>query len=132
MARSYSRGIGFRASTSTSPRSRAFEPARACASRKSAGSDGSTGATDSVTALSEDAPAYRPVPFREAEIDLAQLRSNLSYLISPGAAEVFVDVGANSWGHGVEVVIPALTDWGIDRFVVARRNEAESARQLAP
>jgi alanine racemase len=73
------------------------------------------------------------VPFRQAEIDLDQLADNLSRLRrGVGSHSVFVDVGANAWGHGLDIVVPALAALGVSGLVVARSVEAERVRALAP
>lgn len=72
-------------------------------------------------------------PFRQVEIDLPQLAQNLALARdAAGAATVLVDVGANAWGHGVAVIVPALLEQGVAGFVVARLEEAEAVRALAP
>jgi alanine racemase len=75
----------------------------------------------------------RPAPFRQAEIDLDALAGNVARFreLTDGAA-LFVDVGADAWGHGVDVVVPALTALGVQVFVTGRLDEAERLRALAP
>lgn len=74
----------------------------------------------------------RAVPFREAAIDLAQLTRNVARLreLRPGSP-VVVDVGANAWGHGLSIVVPALDELGVEAFVVGRLDEAAEVRALA-
>lgn len=74
----------------------------------------------------------RATPFRDVEIDLAQLARNVARFreLNEGRALV-VDVGANAWGHGSHVVIPALVELGVQGFIVARLDEAELVRELA-
>lgn len=75
----------------------------------------------------------RHVAFREASIDLEVLAANVARFreLTEGAP-LFVDIGADAWGHGLDVVAPALTDLGAQAFVVARLDEAERVRELAP
>jgi alanine racemase len=72
-------------------------------------------------------------PFREASIDLDVLAANVAHFreLTEGAP-LFVDVGADAWGHGLDVVVPALTELGAQALVVARLDEAERVRALAP
>ncbi|MFC4244471.1 alanine racemase C-terminal domain-containing protein [Gryllotalpicola reticulitermitis] len=72
------------------------------------------------------------VPFREAEIDLDALKANVERFreLTEGAP-LFVDVGADAWGHGLAVVVPALAEWGAQAFVVTRADEARTVRALA-
>lgn len=72
-------------------------------------------------------------PFREAEIDLAQLARNVELFrgLNEGRP-VFADVGANAWGHGLDIVLPVLVACGVHGFVVARLEEAEHVRGLEP
>ena len=74
-----------------------------------------------------------PAPFREAEIDLDALAANLEHLrdADRDGAPLLVDVGAEAWGHGIDVVVPALAAMAIGGFVVARIDEARSIRALA-
>jgi alanine racemase len=82
---------------------------------------------------SEGAPLVRKVPFREADIDLGLLAHNVSrYRQLHGGVLRSVDVGAQAWGHGVDVVVPALLRLGVRAFVVARLDEAERVRAVAP
>ena len=75
----------------------------------------------------------RTAGFREAEIDLAQLARNVARFRELGEGKpLVVDVGANAWGHGLGVVVPALVELGAHGFVVARLDEAEHIRVLAP
>jgi len=71
-------------------------------------------------------------PFREAEIDLDALRGNVARFreLTEGAP-LFVDVGADAWGHGISVVVPVLAELGAQAFVVARADEARAVRALA-
>ena len=73
------------------------------------------------------------VPFREAEIDLDALARNVARFreLTEGAP-LFADVGADAWGHGLAVVVPALAALGAQTFVVARADEAALVRALAP
>jgi alanine racemase len=72
-------------------------------------------------------------PFREASIDLDVLAANVAHFreLTEGAP-LFVEVGADAWGHGLDVVVPALTELGAQALVVARLDEAERVRALAP
>lgn len=91
-----------------------------------------------MTPITGSAARFPPVrgddvPFREAEIDLAQLARNLArFREAAGDGPVGVDVGADAWGHGIDVVVPALTRLGVQAFIVARSGEAERIRGLAP
>ncbi|GAA4155686.1 alanine racemase [Gryllotalpicola daejeonensis] len=73
------------------------------------------------------------MPFREASIDLDVLAANVEHFreLTQGAP-LFVDVGADAWGHGLDVVVPALAELGAQAFVVTRLDEAERVRALAP
>lgn len=72
-------------------------------------------------------------PFREAEINLDALSGNLSLLREAAADQpTLVDVGANAWGHGVDVLVPALLELGVQGFVVTRLVEAEAIRTFDP
>jgi alanine racemase len=72
------------------------------------------------------------VPFREASIDLDALAANVAHFreLTEGAP-LFVEVGADAWGHGLDVVVPALVGLGAQAFVVGRMSEAERVRDLA-
>jgi alanine racemase len=72
-------------------------------------------------------------PFREAEVDLQTLAANVARFreLTEGAP-LFVDVGADAWGHGLDVVVPALVELGAQALVVTRLAEAERVRRLAP
>ncbi|KQV07995.1 alanine racemase [Leifsonia sp. Root112D2] len=74
----------------------------------------------------------RAVPFREAEIDLERLAQNVATVREGLGEPLLVDVGADAWGHGLAVVVPALVESGIDAFVVARVDDAVQLRALAP
>jgi alanine racemase len=74
----------------------------------------------------------RPVPFRQAEIDLEVLAANVAQFRELTGAPLFADVGADAWGHGLDVVVPALVGLGAQALVVARLDEAERVRALAP
>ena len=78
-------------------------------------------------------PTDSSVPFREASVDLDVLAANVAHFreLTDGAP-LFVDVGADAWGHGLDVVVPALAELGAQAFVVARLDEAEQVRSLAP
>ncbi|HEY0247773.1 MAG TPA: alanine racemase C-terminal domain-containing protein [Gryllotalpicola sp.] len=73
------------------------------------------------------------VPFREAELDLEVLAANVArfHELTEGAP-LLVDVGADAWGHGLAVVVPALAALGAQAFVTARFEEAAAVRALAP
>jgi len=72
-------------------------------------------------------------PFREAEIDLDVLAGNVArFRELTDGAPLLVDVGADAWGHGLAVVVPALVELGAQAFVVGRLDEAERVRALAP
>ena len=78
-------------------------------------------------------PPQRTAPFREAEIDMTRLEGNVArFRARTGGKPLFADVGANAWGHGLAVVVPALAELGAEGFVVARLDEAERVRELAP
>ncbi|WP_162940343.1 alanine racemase [Gryllotalpicola protaetiae] len=78
------------------------------------------------------AAGKRHVAFREASIDLTVLAANVArFRELTDGAPLLVDVGADAWGHGLEVVVPALTELGAQAFVVARLDEAERVRALA-
>lgn len=73
------------------------------------------------------------VPFREATIDFDALAGNVArFRELTDGAPLFVDVGADAWGHGLDVVVPALVGLGAQALVVARLDEAERVRALAP
>ncbi|WP_022880887.1 alanine racemase [Gryllotalpicola ginsengisoli] len=74
-----------------------------------------------------------PVPFREITLDLEQLEANVARFreLTEGAP-LFVDVGADAWGHGLDVVVPALVRLGAQALVTARLDEARRVRALAP
>ncbi|MCL2514527.1 MAG: alanine racemase [Microbacteriaceae bacterium] len=72
-------------------------------------------------------------PFREVEIDLDALAANVARFAElTEGAPLFVEVGADAWGHGLAVVVPALAGLGAQAFVVARADEARAVRALAP
>jgi alanine racemase len=74
-----------------------------------------------------------PVPFREAEIDLDALAGNVArFRELTDGAPLFVDVGADAWGHGLDLVVPALVSLGAQALIVGRLDEAERVRALAP
>ena len=71
-------------------------------------------------------------PFREATIDQGALAGNVArFRELTDGAPLFVDVGADAWGHGLDVVVPALVELGAQALVVARLDEAERVRALA-
>jgi len=80
-------------------------------------------------------------PFREAQIDGAALQRNLESIRAhrrdsaplPTASqlELFVDVGANAWGHDVAVCVPILEASAVTGYVVGRESEARAVRALA-
>jgi alanine racemase len=78
-------------------------------------------------------PPRRNVPFREIEIDLGQLEHNVArYRQLHGGVLRCVEVGAQAWGHGADVVVPALLRLGVRAFAVARLDEAELIRAITP
>ena len=73
------------------------------------------------------------VPFRQAEIDLDALAANVvRFRELTDGAPLFVDVGADAWGHGLDVIVPALAQLRAQAFAVTRFDEAEHVRALAP
>lgn len=67
-----------------------------------------------------------------ARIDLSAIKHNCAVIqgiLSPGCGLGAV-VKCNAYGHGVEVVLPALVSAGIQMLCVATINEAEQLRQL--
>ncbi len=66
------------------------------------------------------------------EIKVEALRANARYARSRvGSAGLMAVVKANAYGHGVEIVVPALLDL-VAMFAVANVAEAEVVRALAP
>ncbi|HEX5322921.1 MAG TPA: alanine racemase [Capsulimonadaceae bacterium] len=65
-----------------------------------------------------------------AEIDTDALAHNVRALSSLGS-EIMAVVKANAYGHGVDLVVPALLKMGIRHFGVATVVEGEEARALA-
>ncbi|WP_261167167.1 alanine racemase [Microbacterium sp. Marseille-Q6965] len=76
-------------------------------------------------------PEMTAPAFREIEIDLAQLAANVDGLRRAQARDLVVDVGADAWGHGLAVVVPALVALGVDRLAVPRLDEAARVRALS-
>lgn len=69
-------------------------------------------------------------PFREVEVDEAALEANLALLRADAdGRELVADLGANAWGHGLELCAEALGRMGQRRFAATRLDEA--ARLLA-
>lgn len=68
-----------------------------------------------------------------AEIDTAALVHNFALLRARGGqAEPFAVVKANAYGHGIEIVVPALFRAGCRAFAVANIEEAVAVRLHAP
>lgn len=76
-------------------------------------------------------PTTGAAPFREAEIDVGQLGHNIARFRGLNEGKpLFADVGANAWGHGLAVIVPAMAELGVNAFVVARIAEAELIREV--
>ncbi|HEY0260826.1 MAG TPA: alanine racemase C-terminal domain-containing protein [Lacisediminihabitans sp.] len=83
-----------------------------------------------MTAESASVPA---APFREIELDLDALAANVArFRELTDGAPLFVDLGADAWGHGLAVIAPALVSLGAEAFFVSRLDEAERLRPLTP
>ncbi|MDX8402839.1 MAG: alanine racemase [Mariprofundaceae bacterium] len=68
-----------------------------------------------------------------AYINLANLKHNFQLLERrSGDAEIMAVVKANAYGHGLELVAPALFDAGCRHFAVTDASEGEKARKLLP
>lgn len=68
-----------------------------------------------------------------AQIDEDAIISNCNYLKSlKPHAKMCAVVKANAYGHGVEIVAPALVKAGIDMFAVANFNEARQLSDIKP
>ncbi|GJM24899.1 MAG: alanine racemase [Phycisphaerae bacterium] len=67
-----------------------------------------------------------------AEIDLAAVHHNIGVLRSYTApvCRFCVAVKANAYGHGLEVILPALAEARVDMIAVATVTEARQARSL--
>jgi alanine racemase len=66
-----------------------------------------------------------------SEVDPAAIRHNGECVRRTAATALIAVVKANAYGHGVEVVVPALRDVA-ELFAVANAEEAAAARALAP
>ena len=83
---------------------------------------------DATTVLAHSQPID---PRPTLHISTRALRSNLAYirtLIGP-SRQIFAVVKANAYGHGVDVVAPAVRDQ-VDGFVVVSLDEAHTLRAL--
>jgi len=68
-----------------------------------------------------------------AQIDLANLKHNFRLLESKaGSAAVMAVIKADAYGHGMELVAPALADAGCRDFAVTDADEGTKARRLLP
>lgn len=68
-----------------------------------------------------------------AELDTAALVHNFRLLRARGGRAVpFAVVKANAYGHGIQLVVPALVRAGCRAFAVASLEEAVAVRLLAP
>lgn len=80
--------------------------------------------------MDKDTNAMRPAT---ALIDLANLVHNYRLLEGrAGGAKVMAVVKANAYGHGLELVAPALFEAGCRHFAVTDAAEGERARSLLP
>ena len=77
-------------------------------------------------------PSHSPSVRRVAEISLDAVRDNLRSLAGEGGAEAVVaDLRADAYGHGLELVVPALVAAGVRALLVSHRDLA-TARALVP
>lgn len=67
-----------------------------------------------------------------AEIDIAALTHNYLAMSSHCGGRTLCVVKADAYGHGISLVVPALSRVGCDFFAVACLEEALSVRALAP
>lgn len=108
--------------------------ARVVEGRTPAPTSGGDGWTAPAPASSRPAtPAGALAPRRMLRVDVARFAERLARRIhTTGAAdEVFVDVTADAYGHGLELLAPVLRDLGV-RTVVRRAADAEwAARWLS-
>lgn len=72
-----------------------------------------------------------PPPLLRAEIDLKALRHNLDQARRfADGARIMAAVKANAYGHGVNIIVPALREAGVEGFGVASAREGAELREL--
>ena len=73
-----------------------------------------------------------PVSRALAQINTSALVHNLRTVSTMCAGRTIAVVKANAYGHGIDLVVPALTRAGCDFFAVATPEEALAVRSLSP